>query len=206
MKKSLLRPLIPLLLALIAIAVITSISPVERTLGVNVRIVYLHGAWVWVALLTLAAAGVAGLAGLALQRMNLYLISRALARSGMFFWLTYLPLSLWAMQTNWNGLFLAEPRWRLALTFAISGLLLQIGLTLIQRPRWDAILNTVFIAALLITLQFTPNVMHPPAPIQESGVLNIQVFFYLLVGVTAFASLQITRLFYLSSPRSLSTE
>lgn len=206
MKKPLYRTLLLLALALIAIAIITSLSPAEKTLGVNVRVVYLHGAWVWVALLTLIAAGVAGLAGLLLKRPNLYLVSRALARSGMFFWITYLPLSLWAMQTNWNGLFLAEPRWRLAITFAISGFLLQLGLTLVQRPRWDAALNAVFITTLMLTLQFTPNVMHPPAPIQESGVFNIQFFFYLLVAVTAFASIQVSRIFYLFPPKHILTE
>jgi hypothetical protein len=57
-------------------------------------------------------------------------------------------------------------------------------------------LNTAFVVALLLTLQFTANVMHPPAPIQESGVTRIQVFFYLLVAVTMLASFLLARIFH----------
>ncbi len=196
MKTSILRSAVLLAITLVLVAVITAVSPAERTLGTNVRVVYLHGAWVWTALITLLASGIIGLVGLVLNKTELYLYSRASARSGVIFWITYLPLSLWAMQSNWNGLFLAEPRWRVAITFAIAGFLLQVGLTLVQRPRWDAILNLVFIAALLLILQFTANVMHPPAPIQESGVARIQIFFYLLVGITMTASFLLTQILY----------
>jgi hypothetical protein len=92
-----------------------------------VRVVYLHGVWVWAALAGFLAAAVVGLAGLVSRRWKLHLWSRALGRSGLFFWITYLPISLWAMQANWNGLYLAEPRWRIGLIFAIGGLLMQIG-------------------------------------------------------------------------------
>ena len=54
-----------LLLTLVAIAVFTAFSPLEKTLGVNARIVYLHGAWVWAALAGLLLAGLVGLLGLA---------------------------------------------------------------------------------------------------------------------------------------------
>src|SRR5690606_9937862 len=111
-------PWLFLLVLAVAIAAFTALSPAERTLGLNVRVVYLHGAWVWAALAAFLAAAGAGLAGFIRDRasengsLTLHRWSRALGRTGLLFWITYLPLSMWAMQTNWNGLFLAEPRWR----------------------------------------------------------------------------------------------
>jgi len=109
---------------LVAAAGFTLLGPAEKSLGANVRVVYLHGAWVWAALACFLAAAVLGAIGLILRGESLHRWSRALGRSGLFFWITYLPISMWAMQTNWNGLFLAEPRWRLAIVFAVGGLLL----------------------------------------------------------------------------------
>jgi hypothetical protein len=123
-------------LTVAAIAGLSALGPAERLLGANVRVVYLHGAWVWTALAAFVAAGLVGLAGLLTRRAALHCWSRALGHTGLLFWVTYLPISIWAMQTNWNGLFLAEPRWRLALVFAVSGLLLQLGLALLDRPAW----------------------------------------------------------------------
>ena len=91
------------------IAILALFGPEEQSLGANVRIVYLHGAWVLTAELVLLMAGLAGLIGLISPRKIFHGWSAALGRTGIFFWVTYLPLSLWAMQSNWNGLFLAEP-------------------------------------------------------------------------------------------------
>jgi hypothetical protein len=84
---------------------------------------------------------------------------------------------MWAMQTSWNGLFLAEPRWRLAITFAIAGLLLQLGLTLMEDPAWASAANLVYISVLVPVLLNTQNVMHPPSPILNSNAPRIQFYF-----------------------------
>jgi hypothetical protein len=189
-------PLILLLVSLAGLAALTLLSPAEATLGPSVRIVYLHGAWVWAALLAWIAAGVVGLLGLLRRKLGWQLWSRSLARTGLFFWISYLPLSLWAMQANWNGLFLAEPRWRMAMIFAVTGLLLQIGLTLINRPVWDAGANLSFVLILFAVLQATENVMHPPGPMLESEFGRIQIFFIGLTLLTLFAAWQIARWFH----------
>ena len=90
-------------------------GPSERALGSNVRIVYLHGAWVWTSLACFVGAAGAGAYAFLSGNKAWHRWSRALGRTGLFFWITYLPLSIWAAQANWNGLFLAEPRWRLAM-------------------------------------------------------------------------------------------
>ena len=175
----------------LAILLLAVLGPAEKALGSNVRIVYLHGAWVWTAMSAFLAAAVTGLVGLVFRKSALHCWSLALGRTGLLFWLTYLPLSLWAMQTNWNGLFLAEPRWRLALVFSVVGLLLQAGLTLLARPAWTSAGNVAFAAVLLVALRSVPNVMHPASPIFSSDALRIQFYFLLLVVMVLLAALQV---------------
>lgn len=113
-------PLTPFFLTLALIGLTALFGPEEKSLGANVRYVYIHGAWVLAAQAALILAGVTGFLALLTHRPAFYRWSAALGRSGMVFWVTYLPLSLIAMQTNWNGLFLAEPRFRLALTLSTT--------------------------------------------------------------------------------------
>jgi hypothetical protein len=181
-------------ITLLAIVVVTALGPAEKSLGTNVRVVYLHGAWVWTALICMLAAAVVGLVGLLSRRRNIHYWSRALGRTGLVFWITYLPLSLWAMQTNWNGLFLSEPRWRVAIIFAIGGLAIQIGITLLENPAWASGLNLVYAAILIYVLQTTDQVMHPGSPIFSSGSGRIQIYFITLVVLTLLAAWQLARI------------
>src|SRR5690349_5027607 len=90
-------------ITVIVMALLAIFGPEEKSLGANVRIVYLHGAWVLAAELAFVAAGLAGLIALITRHSAFHRWSAALGRTGIFFWITYLPLSLWAMQSNWNG-------------------------------------------------------------------------------------------------------
>jgi len=187
-------------LTTLAIAGFTALSPAEASLGTHVRVVYLHGAWVWASMAALLSGAVFGGIGLITSRRVFHCWSSAFGRTGLLFWVTYLPLSLWAMQSNWNGLFLAEPRWRLALVFAIAGLLLQIGLKLANQPTLSSVINLSYFIALIIALQNTANVMHPTSPIINSEAWRIQLFFFGLVLLTLLAVWQVARWWYKSEP------
>ncbi len=181
-------------LALLTTAGLTALGPEEQSLGANVRIVYLHGAWVLTAEAALGVSAFAGLLGILFRRERLHQWSVALGRSGLFFWVTYLPLSVWAMQANWNGLFLSEPRFRIAVIFAISGVLLQIGLTLLAKPVFSSLFNVLFFVALRIALSQASYVLHPPpSPIFDSGILALQLFFIGITFLTLVASYFMTR-------------
>jgi len=193
MRKS---PLLWLLLSLLAIVILTALGPAEKTLGSSVRVVYLHGAWVWAALAGFVAAALVGLVGLITRRPALHYWSRALGRTGLVFWISYLPISMWAMQTNWNGLFLAEPRWRVGLIFAIGGLILQVGVSLLEDPVWASVSNILFAGVLFMALQTTEQVMHPASPIFGSDAVRIQVFFVTLLALTLLAAWQVARLWH----------
>ena len=189
-------PLILFIATVILIVLLTFLGPEERSLGANVRIVYLHGAWVLAAELAFLAAAVAGAIALISRRDSFHRWSAALGRTGMFFWVTYLPLSLWAMQSNWNGLFLSEPRFRLALIFAVTGVLLQVGLWLVNVNWVTSVANIIFIVVLRLVFSTADNVMHPPpSPIFNSGNFLIIGFFIALIVLTLVAAYFLTRVF-----------
>jgi hypothetical protein len=143
---------------------------------------------------TLALAAAAGLVGILTRREQLNHWSTALGRTGLFFWVTYLPLSLWAMQANWNGLFLSEQRFRIAIVFAVTGVLLQVGLTLLARPVFTSLFNVLFAVALWIGLSRADYIMHPPpSPIFSSGILSLQLFFIGIIFLTMAAAYFMTR-------------
>jgi hypothetical protein len=105
-----------------------------------------------------------------------------------------LPLSVWAMEANWNGLFLSEPRFRLAVIFAVTGVLLQVGLTLLAKPAFTSLFNVLFFVALWIGLKEAGYVLHPPpSPIFGSGILSLELFFIGLILLTVIAAWFLTR-------------
>ena len=193
-------PLTLFFITVIVIALLALFGPEEKSLGASVRIVYLHGAWVLAAELAFVAAGLAGLIALITRRSAFHKWSAALGRTGIFFWITYLPLSLWAMQSNWNGLFLAEPRFRLAVIFAVTGVLLQVGLWLVNTDWITSAANLIFIVVLRLVFSTAENIMHPPpSPIFNSGNYVIIGFFLALITLTLLAAYFLTRIFLRTS-------
>ena len=187
-------PLIYFSITVLVIALLTFFGPEEKSLGSNVRIVYLHGAWVMAAEVAFIAAALAGLLGLVLRRDIFHTWSAALGRTGIIFWVTYLPLSMFAMQTNWNGLFLAEPRFRLAIIFAVTGILLQLGLWLFNIAWLTSFANILYIITLRLVFATAQNVMHPPpSPIFNSGNYIIISFFIGLNLMAFLAAYFLTR-------------
>jgi hypothetical protein len=193
-----------LLVILLLIFFLVLNAPEEKSLGTGVRIVYLHGAWVLAAELVFLAAAFTGLIGLVSRRRQVQDWSAALGRAGILFWITYLPLSIWAMQANWNGLFLTEPRFRLAAVFAVSGLLLQSGLWLAELPWLTSLANLLFFIILRTAFSKAAYVMHPPpSPIFSSGLWNVILFFLALNLLSLLAAYWLARWFLeLASRRS----
>jgi len=191
-------PLFYFSLTVIVIALLTLLGPEEKSLGSNVRLVYLHGAWVLAAEVAFIAAAIAGLLGLVLRRNIFHAWSAALGRTGIVFWVTYLPLSLFAMQANWNGLFLAEPRFRIAMIFAVTGVLLQLGLWLFNISWLTSFANILYIVALRVVFATAQNIMHPPpSPIFNSGLWNI-ILFFVGLNILAWVAGYFLTLFFLA--------
>ena len=187
------RQPLTILITLALLALVTLFVPAERTLGASLRLIIFHGAWVWAGIVSFALAALLGLAGL-LRKSPWAGWSLAAGRTGLFFWLTYLPMSLLVMQLNWGGIYLDEPRWRIPFTFGIVGLLLQAGLSLIKLPALTSAANLFFGAALLWNLGQIQNVLHPDSPILNSNSRPIQIFFSVLVVLALLVAWQITLL------------
>jgi len=191
-----LRRLHPLILFASFLALtlaLSALGPREESLGSNVRLVYLHGAWVWTALLGFGAAALTALIGLLVRSPSWQRTSIALGQAATFFWITYLPMSLLVMQANWNGLFLEEPRFRIGVNFAIIALLLQAAILVMGRPRWASGLNILFLAGLAYSLAASREIMHPRTPIAESGLAPLQVYFIVLTLACSAAGWQLIR-------------
>lgn len=184
-------------ITILLILLLTTQAPVEKTLGANARIVYIHGAWVWAALVTLLAAGIVGAAGLLLGKQRLHQWSRCLSQSGLVLWIIFLTMSLYVMQVNWNGLFLDEPRFRIPLNFAIVGLLLQVGLYFFADLRLASAGNLAYAIALFIGIQGMTNVLHPISPVLTSNSQSIQLFFSGLAAIILLLAWQFARLLLL---------
>src|SRR5512141_2019264 len=189
-------PLTLFFITIIVIALLALLGPEEKSLGASVRIVYLHGAWVLTAELAFLAAGLAGLVALVARRPRWQQWSAAFGRTGIIFWITYLPLSLWAMESNWNGLFLSEPRFRLAAIFAVTGVLLQVGLWMINIHWVTSLANIIYFVVLRVTFSSASNIMHPPpSPIFNSGNYLIIGFFLAMIILTLVAAYFLTLVF-----------
>ncbi len=181
---------------LVLILVVSLFAPLEKTLGQGSRLVYFHGAWVWAGKIVFGASAAAGLIGLVLKNASWQRYSLALGRAGLFFWLTYLPLSLYVQQANWGGIFWDEPRWRIPLAFGIAGLLLQAGLLLLSDLKIASVANLVFGLSLWYFLGSAQNVLHPDSPIFGTDAIHIQIFFSLLLALSLAFGTVLTRLIY----------
>ena len=200
MLRRLFSPLGLFIITLLFIGLVTAFAPLERTLGANIRLVYFHGAWVWAGKAAFGAAALAGLGGLILRHWKkpawagrLPTWALALGRTGLFFWATYLPLSLLVMQLNWGGLFLDEPRFQVPLTFGVVGLLLHAGFFLLNQPDLVCLGSLAFGVALWVALGNVSNILHPDSPIFTSDSLRIQLFFGALLVLSLLAGWQVAR-------------
>jgi hypothetical protein len=181
-------------------------GPLEKTLGINIRIVYFHGAWVWVGLTAFGTAALAGLAACLFRQTAWHRLSRSLALTALIFWLTYLPISMLLMKLNWGGMFFDEPRWKVPFAFVVIALLLQGGLFLLEIDWISSATNFFFAAALFWSLNQAVNILHPDSPIFESNSISIKVFFVLLFLLTLLAGVQINSLLYRSLGRRFREE
>lgn len=187
-----------LALAVAALA-LAWVAPSDVTLAGTSKVVYLHGALVWTALLTLTAAGVLGCAALAAmfaQRGDvLHAWTLALGRTGILFWLAYIPVSMLASRMAWNAIFLAEPRYVTAFRVLAIGVIVQVIIILFNRPVVSSALHVAQAVVLWALLLNTPSVLHPDNPILGSTP-SIQFFFGLIVLACGLAALQVARLIW----------
>ncbi len=197
MKRLLSREVIGISLVVLA-AVALGLSwaaPSDVTLRSTSKVVYLHGALVWAAIMMLTASGALGLVALAISRQRLLLNAWALAlgRTGLLFWITTLLVSIVASRMAWNAVFLSEPRYTMMFRVLAVGVIIQVLVLLVNTPLLPGPLHLVQTFVLWALLATTPSVLHPDNPVMHS-VPSIQFFFGLTVLACGLAALQVARL------------
>ena len=199
MKRLLSREGIGISLVILAVAALALAwaAPNDVTLKGTSKVVYVHGALVWAALLTLTAAGGVGLAALAMMPFKrdpaMHVWALALGRTGLLFWVAYIPVSTLASRMAWNAVFLAEPRYTTAFRVLAVAVIVQAIVFVFNRPALSSGLHVVLTVVLWALLLTTPSVLHPDNPILRS-VPSIQFFFGLMVLACGVAALQVARL------------
>jgi hypothetical protein len=182
------------LLAIVAaIALVLVVAPLDRVLGDVSRLVYLHGAMVWVALAGFTVAGILGVVHLLTGRPAWYRWSQGVERSAIVFWGGYLPLSVVAADLAWNGVFWAEPRWAMAAQILIVAVAFQVGGALLGNLQVRSTLNALMAGAVWWLLLRTPLIIHPDNPIGASDSMGIKLAFAGLVILCGLAAFQIAR-------------
>jgi hypothetical protein len=169
-------------------------APNDVTLKGTSKVVYIHGALVWTSLLTLTAAGVLGAAAVWVKHGDtMHAWTLALGRTGLLFWLAYIPVSMLASRMAWNAVFLAEPRYTTAFRVLAIGIIVQVIVFLFNHPAISSGLHAAQAVIVWVMLLTTPSILHPDNPILRS-VPSIQFFFGLIVLACGVAALQVARL------------
>lgn len=176
-----------------AILLVLVVAPLDRVLGDVSRLVYLHGAMVWVALIGFAVAGITGVVHLVTGRTGWYQWSQGVERAAIVFWAGYLPISVLAADLAWNGVFWAEPRWAMAAQILVVAVAFQIGGALLHNPYVSSMLNALMAGVTWWLLMRTPLIIHPENPIGASDSLGIQASFAGLVLLCGLAAFQVAR-------------
>lgn len=186
-----------ILVLLALILIVTASGPAEKSLGSVARIIYLHGALVWAAILAFGAAALLGGGGLVSRRDWLHRASRAAGRVALVFWIAYLPISMWAAQAAWGRVFLADPSFQKAFRVLAVTVIVQVIIWLRPRPNWlGSLLNLIPLAFLVFQLSLPDQLMHPESPIQDAEAQVIQLYFYFLTTLCVLLAGLLGRWFF----------
>jgi len=167
------------------------VSPAEQTLGDAVKLIYVHMALAWLGLAVFTTAGAAGLLHLLSARDAFYSWSRSFGLVGLFLWLVYLLVSIFAMQLTWGGVLWQEPRFGYALLVMALSSGFWAGGRLVERPRLDSLLSAVLAGTIWVYLLRTARFFHPVNPIWTSNSLVMKVSAALLTLIFLAAALDL---------------
>jgi hypothetical protein len=182
-----------LVLLTVAIVIAALVSPLDKTLGERVRLVYVHGAIIRVVLATFVLAGVLGAVFVVTRRAGALAWASALFEGSLVLWVVYLGISVVTTLETWGGIPWFEPRW--VFTLQLTGLapLLYAAGRLLKNPRLTAVLYAIFPMIMLWLLSQARLVLHPIDPIGESGEASIQLAYGVMLALWAAVGVQVVR-------------
>lgn len=178
------------LLALGLVGVALALIPPEDTIGGRIRLVYAHGAGIWVGMLLYNLAALAALVSLVRRRWSQW--GFAVDLVGTAFWVVSDLLALVSMKVVWGGLFLAEPRLVTAAKIVTLSLAVHVLCWAINAVPARALLVVGRTLAAWWWVATTELVMHPDRPVLRAD-LSMQVPFAVLLAAYVFLAMAVAR-------------
>lgn len=191
-------------LGLFALAAALWLIPPEQTLGNVIKVIFLHGALVRVALLVFAAAGMLSAAFLLTQKPRLYAWAMAAQKSAVILWIIYALTSAISTRLSW-GEWIAweEPRVRASvhvLWFSMACLLLALW---IGNHMLAAAINLLVTVATWILIRGASIIRHPFDPIGTSGSETYQTLYWIMAAALAGLALLLVRWLFAAERRKM---
>jgi hypothetical protein len=169
--------------ALVALIVLLVwLSPAEQTLGDVVKLIYLHGALARTGLVAFGAAGLLGLAALAVNRPSLAAWCDAAGKAALTVWIVYSLSSMvstymaWGIVIAWN-----EPRVVTSVQVLATALVVAGVNHFVAHPRFTAATNLILGGLAWWLTQRAAVIRHPFNPIGESDSAAIKGFYAALL-------------------------
>ncbi|HHY57964.1 MAG TPA: hypothetical protein GYA08_21305 [Chloroflexi bacterium] len=170
-------------LGLAGLATALWLIPPEQTLGNVIKVIFLHGALVRVALLVFAAAGALSLGFLLTRRNAWYAWAMAAQKGAVLLWIVYAltsSLSTWLSWGEWIAW--DEPRVRASvhvLWFSVACLLLVVWM---GNRLFAAVVNLVVTGVTWTLIRGAAIIRHPFDPIGASGSETYQALYWVMVA------------------------
>lgn len=167
-------------------AVVLMLMPEEKTLGGSVRLVFLHGALIWVSLLLYFLSALFGATYWVRGQEKAFVAANSLWRWAVIANAISFPTGLYAAKVIWGAVLWSEPR-VMANGLMLLSSLLVLGVSLISgNRRGISGLFAIASVAYGVMLLRTSRILHPVNPVGNSDSVSIKVSFG-LVMLTALA-------------------
>jgi hypothetical protein len=163
------------------------LAPSETRLGQIIKLIYVHGALVWVGLGMFTLAGALGLVALIIRKPVFHRGTAAASLAAIIIWIVYVISSMavtgltWGQLIAWN-----EPRVQATALILGAALLLALVAKLVDQSSFTAAVSLVMGIVPWIIVRRAGAIRHPQDPIGGSGSVAMQDY-YLLIMLTVGA-------------------
>lgn len=180
-------------------------APEEKTLGSNIRLIYLHAAVTWVGLILFIASGLLGL---------LYFVgsifpgegsrfknsmanwSSAGQTTATLFWVAHLTLGAIGAYIIWGGTWWDEPRLKIAALILLMAIVTLLIRLMVENKSLWAGLNLTFPILTYLLLWKTGKLFHPDNAFAASDSFSIKLFAALITLTFILVAITAMRLFF----------
>lgn len=143
-----------------------ALTPAEGEIGGRIRLVYAHGAGIWVSLALFVLAS--GIALVSIARPSLLPFAAAIDLVATALWLCSFILAIISMKVVWGGVFFGEPRMLTSLKVLSLSIAVNALGTLTRNPLARFVLVTGRTVAAFAWIVSTELVLHPDRPVLRS--------------------------------------